>query len=179
MFWGPWWKTAWLFQNGEHTWWKAMEMGGSVLTSNLRPHFHGNFFYMGSRQNVSGCSFLCPIIPRGSLTLLPPPRCSDVHVILNWCGLKIIIRGWGGEVCSMGWFVNPVHCVAVKRVVTLVQLMRTMGAGGVGGYRGCINLWVTWKKYENYTLTCACNFNFPVQIVLSVCSDLEGQLCAT
>lgn len=92
-FWGPWWKTAQLFLNGEHTCWKVMEMGGSVLTSNLRPWFHSNFFYMDLRQNVSGCSFPCSVIPRGILTLLSPPSCSDVHVVVNWCGLKIITQG--------------------------------------------------------------------------------------
>lgn len=58
-----------------------------------------------------------------------------------------------------------------------MQLMRTMGAGGMGGFTGCINLWGAWKKYEHYALRFASNFNFPVQIVLSICSNLEGQLC--
>lgn len=152
-------------------------MGGNVLTSNLRPRFHSNFFYMGLRQNVSGCSFPCSVIPRGIFTLLPPPTCSDVHVVVNWCGLKIITQG-KKKVCSMGQFINPVHCAPVKRAVMLVQLMRTMGAGGMGGFRGCISLWGAWKKYEHYALRFVCNFNFPVQIVLSICGNLEGQLCA-
>lgn len=52
-----------------------------------------------------------------------------------------------------GQFVDPVHCVAVKRVV--------------GGYKGQVNLWGAWKKFKNYTLKFACDFNFPVRLELS------------
>lgn len=88
-----------------------------MLTSNLMPRFHSNFFYIGFRQNVAGCSFLCPIIPRVILTLLPPPSCSVVPVVVNWCGLKIITGGCG-KVSSMGQFVNPVCCAAGKSCYT-------------------------------------------------------------
>lgn len=100
-----------------------------MLTSNLKPRSHSNFFYMCFRLNVFGCSFPCLVIPGGILTLLPHSICSHVHAFVKWCGLKIITwEGGGGEGSIRHGSVNPVHCVAVKRAVALVQQMRTMGA---------------------------------------------------
>lgn len=58
----------------------------SVLISSLKPHFHGNCFCMDFRQNVHGCSFPYPVVPRCILMLLHTPGCSDMHMVVQQIG---------------------------------------------------------------------------------------------
>lgn len=150
------------------------EGGGNVLTKNLRLYFHGNFSFMFFWYNVwLLITTSCHIQKHSHVSAFSRLFWYACGCVLVWIGNKK-----GKYAAWVSLLTQLVQCASVKRIAKLVQLIRTILAGGLSGYRACVNLWGAWKKYENCILRFVWNLNVPVQIVLSICCDLKGQLCS-